>query len=49
MNLEYLAQCKKVTDFDDSKQKAAKSKEDDIFKEDGESDDSEFNEEEALA
>lgn len=48
VNLEYLVQCKKVTDFDDSKQKTRKngSGEDDIIED--ESNDSEFNEDEAL-
>ena len=50
VNLEYLVQCKKVTDFDDSKQKSGKtgSGGDHGIDQDGESDDSEFNEEEAL-
>ena len=49
VNLEYLVQCKKVTDFDDSKQKTKKggSGEDQNLDED-ESNDSEFNEDEAL-
>lgn len=48
VNLEYLVQCKKVTDFDDSKQKTRKSASGDAEKCLDESDDSEFNEEEAL-
>ena len=43
--MEYLAQCKKVTDFNDSKMKPKTNEE---VQEDDESDDSEFNEEEAL-
>lgn len=48
VNLEYLVQCKKVTDFDESKQKTRKSKDGDQIIEANSDDDSEFNEEEAL-
>ena len=48
VNLEYLVQCKKVTDFDESKQKTRKSKDGEHIIEANSDDDSEFNEEEAL-
>ena len=49
VNLQYLVQCKKVTDFDDSKQKTKKGGlGEDQNLDDDESNDSEFNEDEAL-